>query len=103
MNVQSHCEAQAVAQERYSLLYGGNVLRFKLPFGEELGSDSPLKKQPLLGHLHQDEPHQLPHVHPTDHLLKPAEGDSSSHARSMGKQRKQSSQITASLTAASQD
>lgn len=68
-------------RERYSLFYGRNMLCLKLPFGEKLGGDSPFKEQPLLGHLHQDEPHQLPHVQPADHLLKPAGEGSSSHPR----------------------
>lgn len=39
---------------------------------KQLRGDSPLKQQPLSGHLYQDEANQLPHVHPTDHLLKTA-------------------------------
>lgn len=43
----------------------------KLSFGEQLRSDPALEQHPLSGHLHQDETHQLTHVHTTDHLLKP--------------------------------
>lgn len=71
-NTQGYCETQGLKRDRYSLFYGRNMLRLKLPFGEKLRGDSPLKEQPLLGHLHQDEPYQLPHVQPADHLLKPA-------------------------------
>lgn len=86
-NIQSHCETQGVKRDRYSLFYGRNVLSLKLPFGEKLRSDSPLKEQPLLGHLHQDEPYQLPHVQPADHLLESAGEYSSGHPPIRGQQR----------------
>ena len=51
------------------LLYGGDVLGVELALGEQLRGDPPLEQQPLLGHLYQDEAHQLTHVHATHHLL----------------------------------
>ena len=44
-----------------------------MPGGQQVGRGLALEQQTLLGHLHQDEAHQLPHVHPTDHLLEPAQ------------------------------
>lgn len=58
----------------HSLFNGGDVFRLNLSFREELGGYSPLKQKPLFGHLDQDEPDQLAHVHPAGHLFKPEGG-----------------------------
>lgn len=54
-----------------SLLNGRNMLCFNFSFCKQLRSDAALKQQAFFSHLDQDQPHQLTHVHPTDHLLKP--------------------------------
>lgn len=54
------------------LLHGRHMLGFDGAFSQELWGDAALKQLALLGHLHQDQPHQLPHVHPAHHLLKAA-------------------------------
>lgn len=58
----------------HSLFNGGDVFRLNLSFREELGGYSPLKQKPLFGHLDQDEPNQLAHVHPAGHFFKPEGG-----------------------------
>lgn len=48
------------------------MLGLELPFSEQLRGDPSLKQHALSGHLHEDETHQLPQVHTTDHLLETA-------------------------------
>lgn len=52
------------------IIYAIDVAGFKASSGEELCCCLGLEQQLLSGHSNQDETHQLPHVHTTDHLLK---------------------------------
>lgn len=60
--------------QRDLLLNGRDVFGLELALGEQLRSDPALEQHALPGHLHQNETHQLPHVHATDHLLKAGAG-----------------------------
>lgn len=50
--------------------------------GEQIWSGVSLEQQTVFGHLHQDKSDQLPYVHPTNHLLKPAQKQNMQHVES---------------------
>jgi len=58
------------------LLNSRDVSGLKVASSEQIWCEPSSKQEPFLGHLHQDESDQLSHVHPADHLLKPAQGGS---------------------------
>ena len=60
-----------------------NIFGLKMACGKKFRAELPPKKQLLLGHLHQDKPHQFPHVHSTDHLFKSAERDTAKKHKSL--------------------
>lgn len=68
---QTACKLEFTITSLHLLFNGRDVFSLNFPSGQELWGDSSLEKQPLFGHLDQDESNQFPHVHPAHHLFKP--------------------------------